>query len=101
MARELGMNPRRLGKLDNHKQEPWKAPLPQFIEYIYEKRFGRTEPEHVVPIEEYARQQMAKRNARRAARDAHQSAELAAPYVVPPPASRPSRSGRGPARRWW
>jgi len=22
MARELGMNPRKLGKLDNHKQEP-------------------------------------------------------------------------------
>jgi hypothetical protein len=29
MARELGMNPRKLGKLDNHDQEPWKAPLPQ------------------------------------------------------------------------
>jgi hypothetical protein len=25
MARELGMNPKELGKLDNHKQEPWKA----------------------------------------------------------------------------
>ena len=30
-ARELGMNPKKLGKLDNHKQEPWKLPLPQFI----------------------------------------------------------------------
>jgi hypothetical protein len=30
MARELGMNPTRLGKLDNHDQEPWKAPLPLF-----------------------------------------------------------------------
>lgn len=28
MARELGMNPKRLGGLANHKQEPWKAPLP-------------------------------------------------------------------------
>ena len=28
MARELGMNPKKLGKLDNHRQEPWKAPLP-------------------------------------------------------------------------
>ena len=26
MARELGMNPRKLGKLANHDQEPWKAP---------------------------------------------------------------------------
>jgi hypothetical protein len=32
MARELGMNPRKLGSLANHKQEPWKAPLPVFIE---------------------------------------------------------------------
>jgi hypothetical protein len=31
MARELGLNPRKLGKIDNHKQEPWKLPLPQFI----------------------------------------------------------------------
>ena len=30
MARELGMNPQRLGSLANHKQEPWKAPLPVF-----------------------------------------------------------------------
>jgi len=27
MARELGLNPRKLGSLANHKQEPWKAPL--------------------------------------------------------------------------
>jgi hypothetical protein len=27
MARELGMNPAKLGKLDNHDQEPWKMPL--------------------------------------------------------------------------
>jgi hypothetical protein len=27
MARELGMNPAKLGKIDNHKQEPWKLPL--------------------------------------------------------------------------
>src|SRR5215471_10593474 len=29
MARELGMNPKKLGKLANDRQEPWKAPLPQ------------------------------------------------------------------------
>ena len=34
MARELGMNPRKLGKLDNHHQEPWKPPLPAFIEEL-------------------------------------------------------------------
>jgi hypothetical protein len=41
MARELGLNPGRLGKIANHRQEPWKAPLPQFIEHLYPRRFGR------------------------------------------------------------
>ena len=27
MARELGLNPDKLGKIDNHKQEAWKAPV--------------------------------------------------------------------------
>lgn len=39
MARELGLNPDKLEKIDNHKQEPWKTSLPQFIEEIYFKRF--------------------------------------------------------------
>src|SRR6266436_2072945 len=26
--RELGLNPAKLGKIDNHKQERWKLPLP-------------------------------------------------------------------------
>ena len=50
MARELGMNPKKLGKLDNHKQEPWKAPLPEFIEAAYRKRFKRDRPNQVTPI---------------------------------------------------
>ena len=49
MARELGLNPDKLGKIDNHRQEPWKAPLPQFIENIYFKRFKRDQPETVRP----------------------------------------------------
>jgi hypothetical protein len=52
MARELGLNPAKLGKIDNHKQEPWKLPLPQFIEQLYFERFGKTSPDKVVPIEE-------------------------------------------------
>lgn len=44
MVRELGLNPDKFGKIDNHKQKPWKAPLPQFIEHIYFKRFKREEP---------------------------------------------------------
>ena len=45
MARELGMNPKKLGKIDNARQEPWKLPLPGFIEHLYHKRFGRERPE--------------------------------------------------------
>lgn len=55
MARELGMNPKKLGGLANHKQEPWKAPLPIFIEELYRKRFGRDRPREVRPIEDLAR----------------------------------------------
>ena len=45
MARELGLNPKKFGSLANHKQEPWKAPLGQFIEDIYFKRFNRERPQ--------------------------------------------------------
>ena len=30
MARELGMNPRKLGKLDHRDQEPWKMSLGRY-----------------------------------------------------------------------
>ena len=68
MARELGMNPAKLGKLDNHDQEPWKAPLPIFIEELYEKRFGRSRPEMVRSIEELARERAWKMEAQRQAK---------------------------------
>jgi hypothetical protein len=68
MARELGMNPKKLGKLDNHDQEPWKAPLPQFIEHLYLKRFGRERPEVVMSVEDRVRAQRAKKEARKEAK---------------------------------
>jgi hypothetical protein len=40
---------------DNHRQEPWKAALPQFIEHLYFKRFGKRRPDVVVSIEEQLR----------------------------------------------
>lgn len=54
MARELGLNPKKVGKLDIHGQEPWKAPLRAFIERLYLKRFGKRCPDVVVSIEERA-----------------------------------------------
>ena len=52
MARELGMNPVKLGKLDNYKQEPWKMPLGPYIEHLYSKRFGKASPDNVTSIKE-------------------------------------------------
>lgn len=41
MAKQLGLNPKKFGGIANHKQEPWKEPLPDFIRSLYEKRFGK------------------------------------------------------------
>jgi len=68
MARELGMNPKKLGKLDNHQQEPWKLPLPAFIERLYFKRFAKPCPEVVVSIEERARREEDKKALKRGMR---------------------------------
>src|SRR5437867_12390524 len=67
MARELGMNPKKLGKLDNHRQEPWKLPLPAFIEELYAKRFGKRRPD-VVTSNGARQMRMARKRAERAAR---------------------------------
>jgi hypothetical protein len=67
MARELGMNPAKLGKIDNHKQQPWKLPLPQFIEELYFKRFGKASPEAILSIEERCCLEAAKKEERRTA----------------------------------
>ncbi len=62
------MNPKKLGHLNNHKQEPWKLPLPQFIQRCYLKRFGRPQPEDSRPIEAKMAERAAKKAASRAAR---------------------------------
>lgn len=41
MAKELGLNPKKFGKIGNSKQGSWKMPLPDFIEYLHEKRFSK------------------------------------------------------------
>lgn len=56
MARELGMNLKNFGSLANQRQEPWKVSLPQFIENLYFKRFGKSQPDRVLSIEERARE---------------------------------------------
>jgi hypothetical protein len=68
MARELGMNPKKLGKLDNHHQERWKLPLPALIEELYLKRFGKERPAVVRSIEERAEVLEQKKAAKREAK---------------------------------
>ena len=65
MARELGMNPKKFGKISNHKQEPWKVPLPVFIEEIYFKRFGKRQPDKIRSIEQFVKNREKEKSERR------------------------------------
>jgi len=69
MARELGMNPKQLGKLDNHDQEPWKIPLRQYIESLYFERFGKQRPDVVLSVEDKICLDEAKKARKRALKD--------------------------------
>src|ERR1700732_393967 len=81
MARELGMNPRKLGSLADGGQEPWKLPLPEFIVECYRKSFGRSEPEHVRSLEEVV-QAEEKRRKEKQARKAEKMVIAAAQLAV-------------------
>jgi len=75
MARELGMNPKKLGGKANHKQEPWKAPLPEFIEELYFKRFGKIRPENVRSVEQMVKDKKQKQSERKARKQEEQESE--------------------------
>jgi len=79
LARELGMNPRKFGGLANHKQEPWKLPLPDFIEQLYYKRFKKDQPETVRSIEQMVKdqnRQKEERKARKRTKESQQTSEI-------------------------
>lgn len=75
MARELGMNPKKFGKLANHRQEPWKLPLPDFIEELYFKRFRKDRPEVVKSIERSVKERYRKREERKRRKTENKSAK--------------------------
>lgn len=75
MARELGMNPKKLGKKANHRQEPWKMPLAQFIEYLYFNRFGKRRPDNVRSIEQIVQDKKRKQAERKARKAKNLSAD--------------------------
>jgi len=68
MAKELGLNPKKLGKIENHQQELWKTPLPVFIENIYYKRFAKNRPDEVKSIEQLFKAQQQKKMATKLAK---------------------------------
>ena len=51
MARESAMNPRKFGGIANHKQQSWKAPLPEFIEDLYLKHFKKEKSDVIKSLE--------------------------------------------------
>lgn len=82
MARELGFKPTSLPKIDNHKQEPWKTPLPQYIEYLYEKRFKREQPEVFKSLKQQLKDDESRREAKKKAKDAHRDEKASAEQAV-------------------
>ena len=68
MARELGLNPKKFGKMDNRDQEPWKMPLGQYIEHLYFKHFRKEQPDIVLSIEKKVRSQKEKKARKRQAK---------------------------------
>ncbi|QDV45680.1 hypothetical protein Enr13x_55590 [Stieleria neptunia] len=82
MARELGLSPKRFGSYADTKDQPWKVPLPQFIENQYEKQFGKERPDVVLSIEEIAAAHVAKRAQRKA--DKLKAASESEPTEAPP-----------------
>lgn len=66
MARELGLNPDKFGSLNNHDQEQWKAPLPQFIERIYLKHFKRELHETIKPLAQIVADKKKKKQTKKA-----------------------------------
>ena len=83
MAREMGLDPKKFGGLANTKQEPWKAPLPEFIEELYFKHFKKRRPENIRSIEQmvsdYSRKIKQRSTRKRTGPQAQQSGEDALP----------------------
>jgi hypothetical protein len=83
MARELGLNPKKFAGYASNKDQPWKRPLPEFIESLYEKRFGKRSPDVIRTIEEIAQAHVAKRAARKAANASSESSTTQDESVSP------------------
>ena len=79
------MNPKKLGGMANHRQEPWKVPLPQYIEELYLKRFKKERPDNVRSIEQMMADR-ARKQAERKERKCQQREAAHPENAVQPPA---------------
>lgn len=79
MARELGLSTKRFSNYANCKNQPWKLPLREFIEALYEKQFKKRCPERVRSIEEIAAEHLARREAKKRAAAAEQGTLVQSP----------------------
>ena len=61
----IRLNPKKFGKLANQKQQPWKEPLPDYIETLYFKHFKRNKPEQVRSIERIVKDRNKKKQERK------------------------------------
>ena len=84
MARELGMNPKKFGSLANTKQEPWKLPLPNFIEELYFKHFKKRRSDNVRSIEQMVNYYNGKKEERKAWRLKEKESQQSGEDVVSP-----------------
>ncbi|WP_181954068.1 hypothetical protein ACONUD_10125 [Microbulbifer harenosus] len=65
MARELGLSPKSFGKLKADPREEWRLPLPEYIDYLYQSKFGKSCPDDVRSLELKDREKREKKAARK------------------------------------
>ena len=76
MARELGLNPKKFGKLAETQGAPWKVPLPEFIAECYYKAHKRHAPERVRSLEQLITDNEAKKAQRKERKAVRESAAV-------------------------
>lgn len=68
MARELGLSPKKFGSYANRDSQPWKLPLVDFIEFLYERQFHKKSPDEVKTMEQFAAEHTIARAKKKAAK---------------------------------
>ena len=79
------MNPKKLGGQANHRQEPWKLPLPLYLEKLYLKRFKKERPDNVRSIEQIVKDKQRTQDERKQRRR-QQQGQPPPENAAPPPA---------------